>query len=288
MYLLQTGFGEKPEQARMAVQLAKDPMFWRAVLHHNDFVDFDDLWGLDVPWHEPPNSAGNGWSGVCRIELKLPAGGQTGVYVKRQQNYRSRSMLHPLTGETTLAREYRNLQLFQACGIKTQQPVFFSQRRINGNTQAILLTEALDGYASLDVLLERWAKEGSSHSAERVLMLEALAEAVGHMHRQFIRHNCLYSKHILIKSVNMARLDIRFIDLEKAKRSPFRLMAVIRDLDQLKRNSRALTGDDWRFFCEHYFKEWRYPALARWTLRRIFQRGKRRIQKKNKRSKLLC
>lgn len=47
---------------------------WRDILVFNDLDSYEKVWALDAEWFEEPNYGRGGWSGVSRIELKLPLG----------------------------------------------------------------------------------------------------------------------------------------------------------------------------------------------------------------------
>ena len=80
---------------------------WAEVLRHNQLDTFEAIWNLKAPWYEPLNVRRGGWSGVSRINCKLPGGDEVGVFIKRQSNHRTR---HPLLPEATIAREWRCLK----------------------------------------------------------------------------------------------------------------------------------------------------------------------------------
>ena len=276
MFIAYPGCGEEPSKALVRASRAPAHSFWPEVLRYNGLTDFEALWNLEIPWYEPINRARGGWSGVARFELDLPGGGRSAVFIKRQQNYRSRTLSHPLRGEATLAREWRNLQRLRACGIPAQQPVYFAQRYLKGRLQAILITEALDNHAPLDVLLRRWQTPEWINNAAQARLLDSLAAAISRIHEHFICHGCLYPKHILVSETGSGAFDIRIIDLEKARLSPFRLFAAIRDLDQFKRHATAFGDEDWRRFFQRYFRDWRPAVSAQWALAGILKRVRRK------------
>lgn len=70
-------------------------------------LSFDRLWSLPKNWFDTPNEARGGWSGVTRTELDTRKG-KTKVFVKRQQNYTSRTWRHPFRGISTFQKELDN------------------------------------------------------------------------------------------------------------------------------------------------------------------------------------
>lgn len=246
---------------------------WQGLLQHNGLDSFTALWQLDLPWFEPPNRARGGWSGVCRLELKRPDGGQVAVFLKRQENYRTRTVRHPLRGEATLAREWRNLCRFQAQGVPVPPPIAYAAAQTEGRLQALLLTEALDDFLPLTELLTQWPASWPE-TATRLQLADDLACVVRQMHARGLQHNCLYPKHIFVKPAAAGFL-VRLIDLEKARWTLLGIRTTIRDLDQLNRHTRTCTDAERTQFCQRYFEHWPLQ-LSRWVLRRIMARSLRK------------
>ena len=216
---------------------------WRETLTAANLSDFDAFWALEESWFEPVNQWRGGWSGVSRHTVPGPDGLDTGLFVKRQQNYQSRSLRHPVRGEPTLAREFRNLLTFRQAGIHTPEPVFFAQRWREGKPEAILVTRELSGYHSLEDYLQHPERTGATTAALRRDAVRLFAAWVRNIHAARLQHNCLYPKHVLLgagfpqaRSANGTGSEICLIDLEKAKRRLFRNTAMYRDLDTLNRH----------------------------------------------------
>ena len=83
----------------------------RALLERNGLATFDALWAKQLDAVDEPNTSGDGWSSVYRLELE----GQ-GYYLKRQSNYLTRTLHRPF-GEPSFAREFRNISLYRKLGI---------------------------------------------------------------------------------------------------------------------------------------------------------------------------
>ena len=161
---------------------------WRKILNENNLGDFNSLWELDAGWFEQPNKRRGGWSGVSRIKLELPEGGEVGVFLKRQENHVTKTIFHPVKGIPTFQREYRNILRFIKKGLPTVEPVYFGRRNQEGKLQAILMTRELEGYQSLDAnhfcrrddnLVDKCMKT-TGIKTQRALIDHALRELLRH------------------------------------------------------------------------------------------------------------
>ncbi len=213
------------------------PEKWRAILHYNNLDSFDRLWSLETEWFEPPNQRRGGWSGVSRCELELPEGGKRSVFLKRQENHITRTLLHPF-GLSTFVREVQNILTFKRAGVPALEPVYFAVRNIDGDLRAILCTEALEEYNPLESLVERWVKEGWPDKETRLRLMQAVATVMSQMHDHKIQHNCFYPKHIFVR-FDKEDVNVRIIDLEKAKVRILRRFPTFRDLYTLNRHSQS-------------------------------------------------
>ena len=221
---------------------------WQAILEYNNLADFDKLWTLEAQWFEEPNRRRGGWSGVARISLKLPAGGECGLFLKRQEDHVSRTLLHPFRGELTFCREFRNIQRFRAAGIPALEAVYFARQKVGGRRRAVLLTRELAGYYALDSAVFEAERKKTPTAAIRKKLLPAVASVLRRMHRARLQHNCFYPKHIFVKKTG-GNFAVRLIDLEKVKWQPRRLSAVLRDLYTLNRHAVQWSRTDrMRFF----------------------------------------
>jgi len=223
------------------------PARWQDILRHNKLNGFDCLWNLKADWYELPNERRGGWSGVSRCELELPEGGSVGIFIKRQENHITRTVLHPF-GISTFIREIRNILRFKEAAIPALEPVFFAVRKVEGNLRAVLCTKALDGYESLEEIVERWTREGWPNRQNRQMLMQKVSSVMSKMHDQKIQHNCFYPKHIFVRFTD-ASIDVRIIDLEKAKVKLLRRYATFRDLYALNRHAQGWCRTDrLRFF----------------------------------------
>lgn len=256
---------------------------WRGVLELNGLRSFEDFWGLKADWFEAPNERRGGWSGVARIELRLPDGGTRGAFLKRQENHVTRTWRHPLRGQATLAREFDNCLEFERHHIPTVKPLYFGLRRVDGDLRAVLLTEELAGFRSLADWMTEWRAQGPPAPRRRRQIAEALAAAVRLMHSRRFRHQCLYPKHLFLRlpdagaSPRGAGPEVRIIDLEKAKRKAFRWLAARRDLSTLERHCGDWSLRDRIRFYRAYLRVTRLRGTERlWRAVERTSRQKRR------------
>lgn len=193
---------------------------------------------MKTEWFEEPNIRRGGWSDVVKIDLDT-ADGKVGVFIKRQQNHISKTFRHPIKGISTFQKEFHNIQQLSAKRIPTLELIYFAQK----DNKAILITKELEGYRALD---SEELYDLNDH--QKHVLLSTIAQASSAMHRWRFQHNCFYPKHIFVKEVE-GRWDVRFIDLEKLKRTLFRKQSSIRDLQTLYRHA----SDNWTTKDRLYF-----------------------------------
>ena len=161
---------------------------WKPALEQNNLRTFDDFWNLKTGWFEPPNKGRGGWSGVARCELNHPVGGTSCVFLKRQENYITRNWRHPFRGVPTLRREFLNILRYRARGIPTLTPVYYAERRIGRNRQAVLVTEELAGFRSLRDCVREWERSGWPPRETKLQIIETVADTLRAIHRSHLRH----------------------------------------------------------------------------------------------------
>ncbi len=242
---------------------------WGAILQHNRLDGFEQLWELEAEWFEEPNERRGGWSGVSRIQLELPEGGQVGCFLKRQENHVCKTPFHPLRGEPTFTREFRNIRRFENAGIPSLEPVFYSQRTIDGKLRAILMTCELDGFLPLSSEEFQSESKGLATKHEKERLFDKVASLMQAMHAANYQHNCFYPKHIFVRKSEDGSWDVRVIDLEKVKRQPFRRNAILRDLYTLNRHSFHWSLSDRMRFFKRYRNEKRLSAESKEIWRTI-------------------
>jgi len=199
----------------------------RALLERHGLADFDSLWDVELDAVDEPNTGRGGWSSVFRLELE-----GSGYYLKRQSNYLTRTLHHPL-GEPSFSREFRNISLYQKLGIPALHAVFYGDKKVDGERRAILMTRALDGWTDLDTLLQGWAQLSAT---QRLAILQACGELARTLHQAGQVHGCFYPKHIFLRARADAYLA-QLIDLEKTRKSLFGQRDRVKDLEPLLRRA---------------------------------------------------
>ena len=225
---------------------------WRDILVFNELDTLEKIWDLDAEWFEEPNQRRGGWSGVSRIDLSLPRGGSVGVFLKRQENHRKRSLRYPLTGRATFAVEFENIQRFEKLGINTLEPVFFADRREQGKHQAILMTCELTGFNAMSSEDFHPGGRYANTAEKKLAMFKLLAGLMHQMHDKKIKHDCFYLKHVFAMPIENAGMELKVIDLEKAKTVLYRASATFRDLYSLLRHAQEWTEEEKLTFFKIY------------------------------------
>jgi tRNA A-37 threonylcarbamoyl transferase component Bud32 len=199
-----------------AIQRNKE-LFYRFGLR-----DINDWLAYDLALVDSPNYGHGGYSEVGVMHL-----GDRVFYVKRQHDYRMRTLRHPFKGEPSFRRERYNIQRLDARGVQTLAVAYYQELQTPRGFEVVLVTEALDRYDSLDNIREQDYDDDSY-----LRLVQRVAKSVAKLHATGLRHPCLYPKHIFVSGDN-----IRFIDLETV-RPHFSLRRFwLRDLDVILRRS---------------------------------------------------
>lgn len=151
----------------------------------------------------------------------------------------------------------RELQAYKALsrlGITIPVVVYAAARRQHGLWQALLVTENLQGFVSLD----RWYADHPS-SELREAMLYKLAVTLTRLHRARWQHGCCYPKHILVKvrsnNSNEPVVEIALLDLEKSQQRWRFTRAAQHDLSQLERHRGNMPESDFELLLKIYQSE---------------------------------
>ncbi len=248
---------------------------WAPLLRERGLDSLDAFWQLELTAVDEPNRGRGGISEVSRMVLVVNEGEEKVLMVKRQQNYFSRTLLHPIRGIPTFEKEVGNALRYKKLDIPAIEPVFFERIRHPEGERAVLVTEYLDGYISLDELVNEWKDAGWPSHARRSRIMKAVAQAVRKIHQGGLMHNCLYPKHIFVKDTGEEVL-VRFIDLEKNKWFPLGCRRVIKDLATLNRRSADWGRTDRLRFLRHYLG----TDLKDSRFRKIFWKIARKTRKK--------
>jgi hypothetical protein len=245
---------------------------WLAILAHNGLADFEALWRHKVDWFEEPNHRRGGWSGVSRCELNLPDGGNCAIFLKRQENHKARLWTHPLHGAPTFLREFRRIQHYRACGIPTLEPVYFAMQKVGKDERAILVTEELTGFVSMEDRVQRWLQTGAPPQAVRRRILEVIAALLRDMHTHHIQHSCFFPKHVFVRVNADGGVEARVIDLEKSRQRLLKTTCAIRDLYSLSSDSQMWSKRESLWFLKSYLQIKRLTPYAKWLWRTVAAR----------------
>jgi hypothetical protein len=249
---------------------------WRDILVLNNLDDHKKIWALQAEWFEEPNRRRGGWSGVSRIELNLPDGNKVGVFLKRQEDHVSRTLRHPIKGLPTFAREFEKIRSFEKNHIPSLELIAFEQWEEEGHQCAILMTKELEGYSPLTS--EEYQPSGFfvSTMKQKDRLFKKLASLMRTMHKSKLQHNCFYLKHIFAKPLANGEIDLRVIDLEKAKEVFFKERAEFRDLCTLHRHAEQWGAKDQLRFFHIYREEKKLTSQSKKLLRKIIAKVKRK------------
>ena len=244
---------------------------WKSLFLKQGLADFEALWELDLISLDKPNRGRgrDGWSSVCAMNIDLDNGVSKKLIIKRQQNHNSRTLFHPFTGIPTFEKEIINILHYDRQNIPVLKPVYFAKRKKNG-LQAILITEFLDGFVSLDNLAKSWENEKCPRNTKNAL-IKVTAKCISRMHSKGLMHNSLYPKHIFIKR-NGDDFLISLIDLEKSKQGFFALNRRSRDLGSLHRRSEGWSAADRIRFLYTYFDINRLDQRAKNLCKQIIKK----------------
>lgn len=245
-------------------------------LRRHQLDSFNALWEVAAALVDEPNRARGGISSVSRLTLEDANGRPQVFYLKRQSNYQIRNLRRPF-GQPTAGREFYNIGRFAECGIPALEAAFYGQRRVGNELQAILLTREVEGYLPLDDWFSRWGQ--LSFRLQRDLIV-ATASLVATLRDRGVVHNCLYPKHLFLRSMEDG-VGARFIDLEKSRAHLFSPWGNMRDLDALNRHSLVPSRTQRLRFLLTYLGKTQVDAEVRYWVRRVT----RRTAKKSKRHK---
>jgi serine/threonine protein kinase len=216
-----------------------------ALLTQHKLASFEQIWAYEGDWFELPNHERGGWSGVNFIELANNLNKKLGFYLKRQQGHMRRTWQHPIVGEPTFVREFKIIEHLKRHNIKTPNLVFFASKQ----TQAILLTEALKDFVSLD----KMQIDTSLNIAQKKRLMGQLANAVRLMHQAHVQHRSLYDKHLFVREYSN-NFEVALIDFEKSRITPFISFLKISDLITLNYRTHNISRTQRLSFFKQYFE----------------------------------
>lgn len=187
---------------------------YQALFAQHQLTDFNAIWNRDIAWFEPPNERRGGFSGVGKLLLQTEDGKNFIFFVKKQQNHGRKSWAHPVIGEPTFRREFRNLTFLQKHNIGAPSVVYYAES--TSTNQAILITENLTDFVPLDTI-----NLSQLQQAQQYDLVKKVATEIKRFHDTGMVHRALYPKHIFVKNAGTGIApEVALIDLEKARFSP--------------------------------------------------------------------
>jgi tRNA A-37 threonylcarbamoyl transferase component Bud32 len=236
---------------------------WQPLLLQQGLGSFDQIWEFEAEFVESPNVGRGGHSGVALVELVGEDGGIERLYLKRQANHLTHG-LGPLQRFPTARREFKNLMALRGQGFSVPDVIFFGERRVGRDWQAILLTRELYGKISLWDLLQQNEGDARAKWEFRRGLITQVADLVRRLHDLGYRHGALYPKHLFV-NCDKPGDAISLIDLEKMRKTPFRRRAQLMDLDALNRRTTWFSRTDrLRYLCRYLSAEANAPIVRQW------------------------
>lgn len=246
---------------------------YQQLLSRHQLADFDQFWEKKIGWFEEPNYKRGGWSGVG--QLMLGEQQTLNIFIKKQKHYNRRTLFHPIVGEPTFRREFKSLQFLNQQKVNAAKVVFYDEKNMAGNECAILVTEALTGYESLDKVLEKDFIHHRLPFAERRQLIKSVALFIRRFHDTGLQHRALFPKHIFVKKTE-GLPEISLIDLEKSRFSLYLVRRAYYDLVSLHRHTHYLSKTERLYFLLQYFKQTKLNAFTKAFCRKLLKRCARK------------
>lgn len=247
---------------------------WRDIVELNRIREFSGFWNAAGGWVEPVNKRRGGWSGVSRIELRLPDGGRRGVFIKRQQGHYCRLPGNPMVRVPTSLREYLNLRRCRALGIPTPELIYFGYGGKGTNGRSILATAELENYRPLSDWNREWAGlPGRQGFLLRRRVLKALGRLIRRLHDCRLQHHALKTSNIFLRIDADGSFDLRLLDLEMMRWHPWPAQ---RDLLTLHRKAIGWSAADRLAFLLAYCGENRVGPSTRKLWLQLARRDRRK------------
>jgi len=216
--------------------------------------EFDYWWHSPGLWVEPANQRRGGESGVRLLQQHDPDRDRAPLYCKRQTGHIYRTLWHPF-GRPTILRELGAYRALSRIGIRTPEVVYCAARQRREGWQALLVTESLQGFVSL----EQWYANVNANANDAALgkaVLRQLASTLARMHLAGWQHGCCYPKHIFVKAQtgenDDPQAEIALLDLEKGRRRWRFRSASQHDLRQLARHRGNMPESDLQYLHRAY------------------------------------
>lgn len=245
---------------------------YRQLLASHGLDTFPSIWDAKVDWFEEPNERRGGWSGVGKLNLS-EGDCEKGIFLKRQQNHQRRTLKHPVFGQPTFASEFAMIQYLARNGVPSLKPVAFGVRPSSKGEQAILMTEELAGFQSLESLTEMLFSKKRASISEQNQVLRQVARTVSKLHFVGVQHRSLYPKHLFVHKDPSK--DVVVIDLEKSRIKWLGLVRTLYDLATLNRHAQYWSKTRRLYFYLQYLGEPRLTTFSKWLCRLIIRRSNR-------------
>lgn len=181
------------------------------------------------PLHEeglPVDAPNFDFGGVSEVTYQPDADGGPGIYIKAQLNYVRRYIMQPF-GQLLARAEHKALEGFRELGIHVPAVRLYFEQKTSNGPFALLATEELQGYQSLDTLLS-----GNPAPGQAEELLQACARTLARMHAAHWAHGACYPKHLLLKR-GLDGYQVAMVDLETARRRITPTNALARDMPRL-------------------------------------------------------
>ncbi len=231
------------------------------ILQDNNLTNFSTIWDLDIPWFEEPNRRSGGFSGVVRGEFKDKQGQSVTLFIKRQQDFNNKTLLHPFSGTPTFRREFMNLQRLKEAGMQTIEAIYYGEQADAEHHRAILITKELTGYIDA----EQFFAEETDETLRQNVLRES-AYAIRRINNANYRNGSFYMKHIFIDTTNREKPEICLIDLEKLRWQPFHKKVMFTDISRFIAKSPSMKSEDLDDFVDYYLsgpgEDFRQTPLA--------------------------
>lgn len=219
------------------------------MLTKNKLDTFERVWSYEVNWFEEPNERRGGWSGVGRVEVKIPSEDSAYFFVKKQKNHGRKTLQHPIRGEPTFRREFSRLQFLMHNGFLAPLVAFYAEGCVDNKHSAVLVTEELNGFLPLDQVVQ--SQYPLMSKADKIKLIDKVSIEIRRFHSLGLIHRSLYPKHIFVRVID-ENVDVALIDLEKARFNQISLYRTFFDLAALNRHIEGVsTTARLRFFLKY-------------------------------------
>ena len=196
-----------------------------------------------------------------------------GIFLKRQQNHQRYTLRHPFFGQPTFASEFEMIEYLAKQNVPSLKSIAFGIRASPNGDQAILMTEELTGFESLETFTEKLLSETRASILEQNQVLMQVAQTVSKLHFAGVHHRSLYPKHLFVHK-NLAK-DVVVIDLENSRIKWLAWMRTYYDLATLNRHAQYWTRTRRLYFYLQYLDLSRLTPFSKWLCRLIIKRSNR-------------